>query len=296
MKIRPVPPSDGENAVPSADELFGDEALGRLRSSRELAALTERLRSDEARIAGRARSMAHSGLLSAYAGIIAEDLSASGLALPDAAYSDARGLFDAVASLPVSPRTARARRKAREVARIAMLSDSGGLRLPSRVDDLHGLWEQAMFGEPRWSADFPSPAFRTGGVTVRGAWPERAVLHSCMAASEIPTWLERLIALLADERYAPEVRAACGLGLHDWIHPFSDGNGHTGRLLMLTVLDGRYSQPTLVCLAHELVANRHATMEQFAHLRNREADAAGFCLGLLAQVRDAQERALDILA
>ena len=34
-------------------------------------------------------------------------------------------------------------------------------------------------------------------------------------------------------------------------------------------------------------------MGQFARLRNRETDAAGFCLGLLGQVRDAQERALD---
>ena len=292
----PVPRSDGGNAVPSADELFGDGALERLRLNRTLAEAVERLRADEARIAGRAGAVTRSGLLRAYAGIIAEDLSVSGLALPDASYSDAHRLFEAVASLPVSPRTARARRKAREVARIAMLSERGAVRVPARVDDLHGLWEQAMCGEPRWSADYPSSAFRTGGVEVRSGWPERTLLHSCMEPSEMPTWLGRLVALLADERYAPEVRAACGLGLHDWIHPFVDGNGHTGRLLMLAALDGHSTQPTLVCLARELVVNRGTTMELFAQLRNREADAAGFCLGLLGQARTAQERAMDILA
>ena len=289
------PPADSSPAVPTAAELFGDKALEQLRCSRELAEVVEELRACEARIAGRARSMTPDGLLCAYAGIIAGDLSKAGLTLPDAAYSSAAGLFEAVTSLPFSTRTAGARRKVREAARFVMLTGNGNLHVPARVEDLHGLWEQAMCGEPHWSADYPSSAFRTGGVTVRGAWPERALLHRCMEPCEMPAWLERLIRMLADEGLAPELRAACGLGLHDWIHPFVDGNGHTGRLLMLSVLDGLYSQPTLVCLAHELVANRSTTMRQFARLRNREADAAGFCLGLLGQLRDAQEHAMSIL-
>ena len=289
------PQAESSPAVPTAAELFGDEALGRLRYSRELAEVVEGLRACEAQIAGQAKSVARPGLLCAYAGLIAGDLSKVGLALPDATHDNAAGIFQAVTSFPFSTRTAGARRKAREVARFVMLSDNGDLHVPARVEDLHGLWEQAMCGEPRWSADYPSSAFRTGGVTVRGAWPERTLLHRCMDPCEMPAWLERLIGMLADEGLAPELRAACGLGLHDWIHPFVDGNGHTGRLLMLSVLDGLYSQPTLVCLAHELVANRSTTMRQFARLRNREADAAGFCLGLLGQLRDAQKRAPDIL-
>ena len=117
-----------------------------------------------------------------------------------------------------------------------------------------------------------------------------------MEPDEVPAWLDRLINLLSDERLAPELRAACGLGLLDWIHPFSDGNGHTGRLLMLAMLNARYSQLTLVCLAYELVANRAATIQQFKQLRERNNDAIGFCLGMFCQIEDAQERALDMLA
>jgi hypothetical protein len=40
--------------------------------------------------------------------------------------------------------------------------------------------------------------------------------------------------------------------------------------------------------------NRSETMRLFARLREREADAIGFCLGLLGQLKDAQEHALDI--
>ena len=175
-------------------------------------------------------------------------------------------------------------------------SDEGGFHVPESAGELCGLWEQAMYGEPRWSADHPSSAFRKGSVVVRGPWPERVVVHKCMDPDEVPTWLDRLVSFLSDERFTPEVRAACGLGLLDWVHPFTDGNGHTGRLLMLAMLSDVYSQPMLVCLAHELVVNRAATTRQFRQLRERKGGADGFCLGMIGRIRDAQERALGMAA
>lgn len=289
-------PSDDTPDVPTAEELFGDKALELLRCSRRLADAAAARREREAAIARLAEAAVPIGRVRVATQLVAEILSEVGVVLPAEAYSDPSGLFEAVTSLPLSPRTARARRQAREVARVAVLCEEGGLHMPESAEELHGIWEQAMHGEPRWSADHPSSAFRTGTVTLRGPWPERAVVHRCMGPDEVPAWLDRLVALLADERFAPEVRAACGLGLHDWIHPFMDGNGHTGRLLMLAALDGLYSRATLVCLVRELVVNRSATSRQFKRLREREGDAEGFCLGLLGQVKDAQERAMRILA
>lgn len=281
--------------VPSASELFGGRALDQLLCSQELAKSVEELRAREAEIAQRAAKATQGERLRVHTELAADILSGVGVVLPTAAYDDPADLFEAVASLPVAGKTASARRKAREVARVAMLSDEGGLHVPKCAEDLRELWEQAMCGEPRWSTDYPSSAFRTSAVVLRGPWPERVVLHRCMDPDEVPAWLDRLVALLSDERFTPEVRAACGLGLQDWIHPFTDGNGHTGRLLMLARLDGFYSQPTLVCLAYELVANRAVTLQQFKQLRERKADAIGFCLGMLVQVGDAQKRALDML-
>lgn len=288
-------PPDYTPDVPTADELFGDEALERLRCSQEIARTVRELRTREATIARQAEAATRSEWPRVYTQLVTDILFGVGIALPDATYDDPASLFEAVASLPVVGKTASARRKAREVARVAMLFDKGGLHVPEGAEDFHVLWEQAMRGEPRWSADHPSSAFRTGSAVLRGPWPERVILHKCMDPNNVSTWLDRLVALLSDERFAPEMRAACGLGLHDWIHPFADGNGHTGRLLMLAMLGGFYSHPTLACLAYELVGNRAATIRQFKRLRERNADALGFCLGMLNQVRDAQERALNML-
>ena len=283
---------DGSDSdVPAADELFCDEAIERLRCSKELGELVERLRARERDVARQAELAGRDALLRAFGKTIAADLLAVGVALPDTAYTSASSLFEAVASLPFTPKSAPARRKAREAARVAMLHDEGRLHVPAHVDDFHALWEQAMLEEPRWSADYHTSDFRTAG-----AWPKREVVHRCMPADEVPVWLDRLVDLLADERLALEVRAACGLCLQDWIHPFNDGNGHTGRLLMIAVLESRYSQPTLACLARELTVNRSTTMRLFGQLRNRESDVTSFCAGLLGQLGDAQACALDMLA
>lgn len=287
---------DSTPEVPTADVLFGDEALGQLRCDQELARSVVKLRERETLLVERVAATTRGERLRAYAGLVNNILSGVGIVIPTTAYGDSASLFKAVTSLPLAIEAAHAKRRAREVARIAMLSDEGGFHVPERAEELRGLWEQAMCGEPRWSADFPSSAFRTGTASVRGPWPERVLLHKCMEPDEVPAWLDRLINLLSDERLAPELRAACGLGLLDWIHPFSDGNGHTGRLLMLAMLNARYSQLTLVCLAYELVANRAATIQQFKQLRERHSDAIGFCLGMFSQMEDAQERALDMLA
>lgn len=278
--------------VPSAEELFCGKALEQLRGDRELGDLVQSLRRQEARVASRIEGMDPSAVCRACIDVVAGDMREEGLSVPEVALSDPASFFQATRELPFVPSTAGARRRFREMARTIMLASRGSLQVPAGVDDFHDAWEQAMLGEPRLSESFPSSRFRTGPIALRGPLPELELLHECMDAGEVPGWLEALVGLLADDSIAEELRAACGLCLHDWIHPFSDGNGHVGRMVALAVLSGSYTLPTLALFSRELVMRRSVAMQQFSLLRSRETDVCGFCAGLLAQVEDAQALAL----
>lgn len=278
--------------TPSAEELFCDEALARLRANDELDELVQSLRQRETRIASRLEGADTTAACRTCIDVAAADMREAGLSVPEAALADPASFFQATCELPFALSTAGIRRQAREVARVIMFASQGLLHVPASVDELHDIWEQAMLGEPRLRKTFPSSEFRTGPVAFRGPLPELELLHQCMDATEVPAWLETLIGFLSDESLPEELRAAGGLCLHDWIHPFSDGNGHTGRLLALAVLNRRYSLPTVVFFARELVLRRNVALEQFGFLRSRETDLCGFCLGVLAQMEDAQAQVL----
>ena len=185
-------------------------------------------------------------------------------------------------------RTAPHRRAAREIARVYSLLCDGGLPVPRCADDFHRLWDAAMDGEPRWNAGYPSSAFRTNRAVIRKSMFSDEVLQVCSDPADFHRELDRLVAFLADGRLLPEMRAACAYALLEWTHPFMDGNGHTGRMLLLSVLQDFYSLPSMIAFTRALCLGREVTCGQFALLREGKGSLAGFCAATLAQLGDAQ--------
>lgn len=280
--------------VPSAEELFCDEALEQLRLDDGLRKFVQDLRERESRIAKQIENTSLREVCRACLYVVADDLLEVSLTMPEGALDDPASFLQAVREFPFAPATAVARRQSREVARVMVLASAGDLRVPASVDELRDIWEQAMLGEPRLNEHFPTSEFRTDTVSIRGPLPDLKILHVCMDPAEVPEWLDSLIRLMADEDMPIELRATCALGMHDWIHPFSDGNGHVGRLLAFALLSSRYSLPTLAFLSRELVVRRSVTTRYFGQLRSRKTDISGFCRGLLGQLADAQELALRV--
>ena len=201
---------------------------------------------------------------------------------------DSPGFASAVYGLPRDVRTAPHRRVAREVARVSSLLCGGGLPVPGCADDFHRLWEAAMEGEPRWDAGYPTSAFRTNRAVIRKSLFSDEVLQVCADPGDFERELDSLVAFLADARLLPEERAACAYALLEWTHPFMDGNGHTGRMLLLSALQGLYSLPSMTFFSRALCLRRDVTCGQFALLRAGEGSLAGFCAATLAQLGEAQ--------
>ena len=208
---------------------------------------------------------------------------------------DSPGFASAVCGLPRDVRTAPHRRAAREIARVYSLLCGSGLPVPGCADDFHRLWEAAMEGEPRWDAGYPTSEFRTNRAVIRKSVFSDEVLQVCADPGDFERELDRLAAFLADSRLLSEVRAACAYALLEWTHPFMDGNGHTGRMLLLSVLQDRYSLPSMTFFSRALCLGRGVTFGQFALLREGKGSLAGFCTATLAQLGEAQLDAMRAL-
>ena len=72
---------------------------------------------------------------------------------------------------------AKRRRYARHVAKVYEHACGGVLFVPQCLDDFHRLWDIAMEGEPRWSEDYPTSAFRTSQSEVRSANESEGILQ-----------------------------------------------------------------------------------------------------------------------
>ena len=194
----------------------------------------------------------------------------------------------AIYTLPRVPRTASNRRQVREVARMYARVCMHRLSVPRQPDDFHALWECAMEGEPRWSESHPSSRFRERAGCIRNGKPPYDVLQICADPADYPAELKYLLEFAHDESFQPEIRAACAFALFEWIHPFADGNGHTGRALMLALVQGGYSLPTMVCFSTALAFGKGRTSKLFARLRTCEGTLVDFCRGTLEQLKAAQ--------
>ena len=268
--------------------LLTEGVLQRLRSETGLVALAHVMREEDRLVVGRLRRLSPSQVH------LACQRSINAL-LGDAALENAELPLDpaefarAINGLPRVPSTARRRRLARETARIYAQAGAGGLPIPVRPDDFHALWECAMAGEPRWSETEPSSAFRPAAAKIVRGRSASDVLQVCADPADYEAELEGLLAFLQDATLEPEIRAACGYALFEWIHPFADGNGHVGRMLALALLQDIYSLPTMVCFSWALVRGKGRTSALFATLRSGDGTLVDFGQGTLVQLHGAQK-------
>ena len=286
----------GFENVPGVRELFTAEALTQLRRDPALSERIAVLRDREAKLVFQ---MEKTGPLEVnrlcqehIIQLLDEEDAAKIAVTPE----DSGAFLQAVCLLSRNPFTAQLRRRVREIARVYRLQAKNAMSLPQDVNGFRQLWELAMEGEPRWSEDFPNSAFRDVRAVIMDAPLLKGnVLRVCSAPKNIHAELAHLLDLLSDNTLMPEIRAACSFALFEWIHPFMDGNGHTGRMLMIAALGRLYQLPTVVCFSSEIVMGKSRAGKLLDLLRTGEGNLNDFCSGVLARLEGAQTEAAKIL-
>ena len=150
------------------------------------------------------------------------------------------------------------------------------------------MWETAMEGEPRFSEHLPSSDFRSRPSRILDSLFDGNVVQVNTNPDNVEEELEQLLAFLADEQLPDEVRAVAAFPAFEFTHPFEDGNGHVGRMLVLSTLQNQYSLQTMVGFSKALVFGKREITHLFGMLRRDECSLADFCHDALRRLHDTQ--------
>ena len=188
----------------------------------------------------------------------------------------------------------------REKARIFERLSKAAQEPPRYPADLLALWDEATRLEPlvrlrvseaRWRTDQDAVPFTTTPLSrIAGSGPDPVPPGKKTAdPSEIPALIDALLAFLETSSLDPVLTAAHAPQLIGRIHPFADGNGHTGRMLLCDLLSRTdFGAPTLVSYigVHRRRAEQWAALMDLAGIGQACADElVAFQLDMLKEAQ-----------
>ena len=165
----------------------------------------------------------------------------------------------------------------------------GAARFPESPEDMRVAYDKVTAGEISPDKLSDGHLFRKEGVeiTAGGVW----VVHRGLEQeSRIIEAVEKLIALVGDENIPALCSAVASHYLFEYIHPFCDGNGRTGRYLLSLLLGKILSAPTALSLSRTIAEHRGEYYRVFKTVEDRlnHAELTFFIYVLLDFVRIAQ--------
>lgn len=165
------------------------------------------------------------------------------------------------------------------------------------LEDIRAVYDQVLAGElnDRTKPDGelfraePVDIFDGSGVAVHsGAYPE----------TKIQTLLTQWLILAQNNTIPPLIRAACCHYAFEHIHPFYDGNGRTGRILLALQLSSVLSVPTVLSLSTQIAQEKSAYIRAFDTVQQplNGMDLSLFCYQIMQYIANAQQNLLENLA
>ena len=125
--------------------------------------------------------------------------------------------------------------------------------------------------------------FRSGNV---GVYAGEQLIHAGTPARYVPELVSQLMTWLKESRYHPLVKSCIFHYEFEFIHPFADGNGRTGRLwqsLILQKWNDLFAWLPIETLVHENQEEYYRMLQK----ADNEGDSTEFVEFMLCMIRDA---------
>lgn len=164
------------------------------------------------------------------------------------------------------------------------------------LEDIRRLYDRITAGELEANTELDGRLFRKSGVQVRSE--SQKVLHTGFTPeAKLETGLQQM---LAEAKHPGTSRILSALLCHfmfETVHPFYDGNGRTGRVLLAFHLQAFLSELTILSLSQAISSHKnlyYSALKEARDVRN-QGELTGFLLDMLQLIKLAQATVLDEL-
>lgn len=184
----------------------------------------------------------------------------------------------------------------REFAKLYLeLTDKNHI-YPKTPVDIRKIYDAVMTGELEDNQKPDGDLFRKEAVDVVA--PMEKVVHSgVMPESTIIKMLEQMIALVGSSDIPPTFAAIIAHYLFEYIHPFYEGNGRTGRYLLALYLSEPLSLATVLSLSTTIAENKGKYYKAFATTNAllNHGEVTFFVIQMMEFIRLAQDSVVESL-
>ena len=177
-----------------------------------------------------------------------------------------------------------------EFANLYLGLTSGDVALPETPADIRALYDAVVAGTLKTGDAPDGQLFRKFGVDIK-APTDRVVHRGVEPEDAIVSYLDKMIDLVSSEDMPEVYSALLSHYLFEYIHPFYDGNGRTGRFLLALYLSNPLSLPTTLSLCRVIAEHKGAYYKAFSVTEDplNHGEATFFVLQMMDLVRIAQE-------
>ena len=252
----------------------------------ELALLNERVLRLERRVSQLWRNLPHLARRSYIRDLIVQEIDYTNKI--EGVRSTRKEIEDALASIELREES-RAEKRFKEFAALYLNITKGEMSFPKEPADIRKIYDAVLAGELTDEDKLDGTLFRAGSVEVSAG--TRIVHEGVVPEAKIISMLQAMIDMASDENAPAVYNALLSHFLFEYIHPFYDGNGRTGRFLLALYLSKPLSIPSVLSLSRVVAENLqdyYRAFEEVEHSLNH-GDATHFLIVMMRMLRLSQE-------
>ena len=168
--------------------------------------------------------------------------------------------------------------------------------LPAGIAAIRDIYDKVVLDEINENDKPDGDLFRKGDVEIQG--PHGLAIHNGVKGEgNIGALLTDMIHLATSDEIPRLQSAIMSHFLFEYVHPFYDGNGRTGRYLLALYLNHDLTMPTVLSLSRTIAENKNAYYKAFMEAEDKLncGELTLFVNTILGFIQQAQDELIDEL-